>query len=91
MTRESSAELYEDLLALPGIAPVEPDANFILCKLVGACVTGPQIARRMYVEHSILVKDCAGKRMPDADRYLRLASRSPDENRSLVKALAALL
>ena len=63
----------------------------LLCKLVGASVTGPEIARRMYVEHNILVKDCAGKSMPDADRYLRLASRTPDENRSLVKALAALL
>ena len=91
LTRESCAELYQDLLALPGIVPIEPDANFILCKLVGASVTAPQLARRMYVEHNILIKDCAGKSMPDADRYLRLASRTPDENRSLVKALAALL
>jgi histidinol-phosphate/aromatic aminotransferase/cobyric acid decarboxylase-like protein len=75
---------------LPGIAPIEPDANFVLYKLVGASVTGQQIAGRMYVEHSILVKDCAGKRMPDADRFLRLAWRTPDENRGLVKALAAL-
>jgi hypothetical protein len=33
----------------------------------------------------------AGRTMPEADRYLRLAPRAPDENRSLVKALAALL
>ena len=91
LTRWSCAELYADLLALPGIVPVEPDANFVLCKLVGAFVTGPQIARRMYVEHNILVKDCAGKSMPEANRYLRIASRTPEENRRLVRALALLL
>ena len=39
----------------------------------------------------ILVKDCAAKPMPDADRYLRIASRTPEENRALVEALAAVL
>ena len=91
LTRSSCAELYAELFALPGIEPVEPDANFVLCKLVGASVTGPQIARRMYVEHNILVKDCAAKSMPEADRYLRIASRTPEENHQLVRALAALL
>ncbi|MCP5031572.1 MAG: aminotransferase class I/II-fold pyridoxal phosphate-dependent enzyme [Actinomycetia bacterium] len=91
LTRSSCAELYADLRALPGIEPVEPDANFVLCKLVGGSATGPQIARRMYVEHNILVKDCAAKSMPEADRYLRIASRTPEENHQLVRALAALL
>jgi histidinol-phosphate/aromatic aminotransferase/cobyric acid decarboxylase-like protein len=91
LTRATCAELYADLLALPGIEPIEPDANFILCKLAGPSVTGPKIARRLYVEHNILIKDCAAKSMPDADRYLRIASRTPAENRRLVKALATLL
>jgi hypothetical protein len=50
------------------------------CKLVGASVTGPQIARRMYVEPRMLVKDCTAKSMPEADHYLRIASRTPEEN-----------
>jgi histidinol-phosphate/aromatic aminotransferase/cobyric acid decarboxylase-like protein len=29
--------------------------------------------------------------MPESDRYLRIASRTPDENRLLVSALAATL
>ena len=91
LTRSHYRELYAELLALPGIEPIEPDANFVLCKLVGPSVTGPEIARRMYVEHNILVKDCAAKSMPEADRYLRIASRTPAENRRLVGALAALL
>ena len=91
LTRSHYRELYAELRALSGIEPIEPDANFVLCKLVGRSVTGPEIARRMYVEHNILVKDCAAKSMPEADRYLRIASRTPAENRRLVGALAALL
>ncbi len=91
MTRAACYELYVDLRSLAGIEPIEPDANFVLCKLVGSSVTGPEIARRLYVEHNILIKDCAAKSMPEADRYLRIASRTLDENHRLVQALAALL
>ena len=83
--------MYADLLALPGVDPIEPDANFILCKLTGSPLSGPEFARRLYVEHNILIKDCAAKSMPEADRYLRIASRTSAENRQLVQALAALL
>ena len=91
LTRSACGELYADLLALPGIEPIEPDANFVLCKLVGSSATGPDVARRLYVEHSILIKDCAAKSMPEAERYVRIASRTPAENRRLVQALATLL
>lgn len=90
-TRVTCHKLYVDLLALPGVRPIEPDANFVLCKLLEPSVTGPGLARRLYVEHNILVKDCAAKSMPEADRYLRIASRTQAENRQLVEALAALL
>ena len=91
LTRAACRELYADLLALPGVEPIEPDANFVLCKLVDPSFTGPEIARRLYVEHNILIKDCASKSMPEADRYLRIASRTTAENRQLVRSLAALL
>lgn len=91
VTRATCQELYLDLLALSGIEPVAPDANFVLCKLVEPAVSGPDIARRLYVEHNILIKDCAAKSMPEADRYLRIASRTRSENRRLVGALAAVL
>ncbi|MCZ6890345.1 MAG: aminotransferase class I/II-fold pyridoxal phosphate-dependent enzyme [Gammaproteobacteria bacterium] len=91
LTRATCDELYADLIALPGVEPIEPDANFVMCKLVSPSVTGPQIARALYVEHNILVKDCAAKSMPEADRYLRIASRTPVENRQLIQALATLL
>ena len=91
LTRVACAKLYADLLAMPGIDPIEPDANFILCKLGESAPSGPEFARRLYVEQNILVKDCAAKSMQEADRYLRIASRTLPENRRLVQALATLL
>ena len=90
LTRETCQQLSHDLSALPGIEVIEPDANFILCRLTNPAVNGPELARRMYVDHNILVKDCAAKSMPDADRYLRIASRTPVENQHLVAVLGVL-
>ena len=72
------------------LAPFRPDANFVFCKITAPGLTGQALARRLYVEHSILIKDCASKTMPEADRYLRIASRTPAENRRLVDALSQL-
>ncbi|MBT5774191.1 MAG: aminotransferase class I/II-fold pyridoxal phosphate-dependent enzyme [Dehalococcoidia bacterium] len=91
LTRSAAAQLYEDLRALPGIDPIEPDANFILARLTNPLASAPEVARRLYIEHNILIKDCAAKSMPEAARYLRIASRTPEENRVLVEALAAVL
>jgi len=90
VTQETCQQFYRDLSALPGIDVIKPDANFILCKLTNPAANGPALARRMYVEHNILVKDCAAKSMPDADRYLRIASRTPAENHHLVTVLGSL-
>jgi histidinol-phosphate/aromatic aminotransferase/cobyric acid decarboxylase-like protein len=90
LTLETCLQLYRDLSALPGIEVIEPDANFVLCKLTNPAANGPELARRMYVEHNILVKDCAAKSMPHADRYLRIASRTPAENQHLVAVLGTL-
>ena len=90
LTRETCQQLSRALSALPGIDVIEPDANFILCKLTNPAVNGPELARRMYVDHNILVKDCAAKSMPNADRYLRIASRTPVENQHLVAVLGVL-
>lgn len=91
LTRKTCQQFYADLSAIPELDPVRPDANFILCKISNPDLSGAEIARRMYVEHNILVKDCTGKSMPDASRYLRIASRTPTENKRLVKVLGRLL
>ena len=90
-TRASSEGLYTALRELSGIEPIRPDANFVLARLADGQPSAPEVARRLYVEHNILIKDCAAKSMPDADRYLRIASRTPAENNVLVGALATIL
>jgi len=90
-TRSDCIALYEDLKLTPGIEPIEPDANFVFCKLSNPDVNGLEIARRLYIEHNILIKDCTNKSMPEADRYLRIASRTQAENKILVDALVSVL
>lgn len=91
LTRESSQELQASLSALPGLNPIKSDANFILCRLDGKGADAAQVARRLYVAHNILIKDCSSKTMPDARRYLRISARTPEENQRLVSALASVL
>jgi threonine-phosphate decarboxylase len=79
---------YEDLGTVPGLTVYKPDANFILCRLPDESAYGPEIERHLFVVDNIYIKHCGGKTMPDADRYVRLASRTGDENRDLVLALA---
>ncbi|MEO5842446.1 MAG: aminotransferase class I/II-fold pyridoxal phosphate-dependent enzyme [Acidimicrobiales bacterium] len=90
VVRDTCQEFYGALRELPGLAPLRPDANFVFCKITAPGLMGPALARRLYVEHSILIKDCASKTMPEADRYLRIASRTAVENRQLVDALSQL-
>jgi histidinol-phosphate/aromatic aminotransferase/cobyric acid decarboxylase-like protein len=91
LVQEATRDLFEQLCEVPGIESFEPDANFVFCKITAPGTTAPELARELYVRHGILIKDCASKSMPHADRYLRIASRTPEENRRLVGALASLL
>ena len=69
----------------------QPDANFVLCRLPEDAMSGPELTRKLFIENNILVKHCAGKTMPEADRYVRIASRTEAENQTMVEALADLL
>ena len=83
-------DLYEMLLTVPGIQPFKPDANFVFCRIEHPALTGPDLVKRLFFEHNTLTKDCAGKSMQEGDRYIRIASRTPEENRQLVEALRRL-
>jgi histidinol-phosphate/aromatic aminotransferase/cobyric acid decarboxylase-like protein/choline kinase len=87
LVREHCDLLYEELNEIPGVTAFRPQANFVMCRLSASGPTAQQAAKRLFVNHNILVKHCAGKHMPDSNRYLRLASRTPPENRSLVEAM----
>jgi histidinol-phosphate/aromatic aminotransferase/cobyric acid decarboxylase-like protein/CTP:phosphocholine cytidylyltransferase-like protein len=83
-------QLYRDLLTVPGLQPFRPDANFVFCRIEEPGLTGPDLVRGLFVGHNILIKDCAGKSMREGERYVRIASRRPEENARLVEALRRL-
>ena len=88
--RDDRDQFYEDLCSIDGLTVYRPQANYIFCRLPDHVPSGPEVARKLFVEHNIYVKHCEGKTMPESDRYLRIASRTPAENKSAASALAAV-
>lgn len=82
---------YEDLCSIAGLRVYKPDANYIFCRLPDRAPSGPEVAKTLFVDHNLYIKHCAGKSMPESDRYLRIASRTQEENRHLVAVLGAIL
>ena len=91
MVRANCDDLYRGLGSIDGMTAHRPDANFVCCRLPEDSPSGPEVTRKLFVEHNILIKDCEGKVMPEAGRYLRIASRTPEENEVLVEALRSTL
>ena len=82
-------EFVAGLAALPGVERVLPaDANFVCVRL-----TRPRardVVRRLREEHGVLLRDLTD--FPGLDgRYLRSAVRAPEDNRLVLRALAAVL
>jgi len=89
-TRCETDELATGLGSLAGVAVLPSDANYVLVRLPSGH-SAAALERRLFAEHGILVKHCAGKAMPEGDRYLRVASRSRPHNERFVAAFAGLL
>lgn len=89
--RTDRDDLFEALGGIEGMTAFKPDANFVFCRLPESAPSGPEITERMFMEHDLYIKDCDGKTQPDSDRYVRIASRTGPENRSLVEALIDVL
>jgi len=83
--------LYKKLRSIDGMTVFKPDANFIFCRLPDYAQSAPEITKKLFIEHNIYIKDCAGKTQPDSDRYLRIASRTETENCNLVEALIQVM
>ncbi len=89
--REDRDQFYQNLCSIEGLLAYKPDANYIFCRLPDHAPSGPEVARKLFVEHNMYIKHCEGKSMPESDRYIRIASRSPAENTNIVAALNNLL
>lgn len=82
---------YTKLCAIEGMTVFKPDANYIYCRLPETAVNGPEVTKRLFIEHNIYIKDSVGKTQPDADRYIRIASRTQEENDTLINALTKVM
>jgi len=82
---------YKQLCAIDGMTVFKPDANFIFCRLPDNALSGPEVTKRLFIEHNIYIKDSTGKTQPDANRYIRIASRSQEENTKLIDALKEVM
>jgi histidinol-phosphate/aromatic aminotransferase/cobyric acid decarboxylase-like protein/choline kinase len=89
--RADCDKLYEGLSTIAGVTVYKPTANFVMLRLPDAGPSGPDVAKRLFVEFEIFVKHCAGKHMPEPERYLRIASRTGPDNEKLVEALKRCL
>jgi len=49
------------------------------------------VTRQLFVEDNIYIKHCRDKTMPESSRYIRIASRTSEENEALIGALARVL
>jgi len=83
--------LYRSLGSIPGLTTYKPDANFVFCRLPDEAMSGPEVTRELFIKHNMYIKHCAGKSLPEPDRYLRIASRTKLENYKLVEALRSII
>ncbi len=82
---------YKLLCSIEGMTVFKPDANYIFCRLPDNALSGPELTKRLFIEYNIYIKDSVGKTQPDADRYIRIASRTQEENSKLIEALKSVM
>ncbi len=88
--REDRDHLYTRLTKIDALHVYKPDANYVMVRLPETW-TGPALTRALFTEHGILIKDCAGKSMPNGEQYVRIACRTKRENQRLAVALERVL
>jgi histidinol-phosphate/aromatic aminotransferase/cobyric acid decarboxylase-like protein len=85
--RSDRDSMYKKLCDIEGMTVFKPDANYIFCRLPDSVQSAPEITKKLFIEHNMYIKHCAGKTQPDSDRYVRIACRTEAENVKLVAAL----
>ncbi len=88
---EDRDQFYQELQTIPGMIVYQPAANFIFCKLPDHSLPAPVVTKKLFIDHNIYIKHCAGKTMTESDRYVRIASRTRPENMWLVETLGNIL
>jgi threonine-phosphate decarboxylase len=86
--REATRILYDELQSIPYLYPYPSQGNFVLCKTLDG-LTAAQLTASLYQEFKILINDCSHKKGL-SDCFVRIASRTKEDNARLVQALRQL-
>lgn len=87
--RETQA-LARGLGKLPGLQVFETFSNFILFKILGDRLTSTELRDYLLTELGLYVRDCSRK-VGLSDRFIRVGTNRPEENRRLVEGIAGFL
>ena len=86
--RRASQFLASGLQQVPYLRPYPSQGNFVLSKLLYG-FTGTELTTRLFEEFKVLINDCSRKMGLDGS-FVRMASRTVEENAQLIQALQAL-
>lgn len=84
----STQKLFHDLEGIPGVTPYPTQGNYVLCEL-SASMTGHQAGTLLLEQHGILISD-RGNKSGLGPNFIRIASRTEEENQRVVTALRAI-
>jgi len=85
---ESRNVLYEGLKGT-FLKPFPSFADFVFCEVAGGW-TAPLVCDELFKQSGILIKNLGSKNGLEHNRYVRIASRTLDENRKCLSALMSL-
>ena len=86
--REATQQLFNKLLSVPYLCPFPTQGNFVLCWVLYG-LSGAELTSALFEQCNILVNNCSGKEGLE-DSYIRIASRTEEDNADLVAALHGL-
>lgn len=86
-TVRATGELYTELSRLECLRPYATEANFVLCELMSNVESG-ELVKFLIEDFGILIHDCSTKIGLDS-RFVRIASRTNEENGELIAAIRA--
>ena len=86
--RKATDTLYSELQSVPFLHPYPTEGNFVLCKLLNG-VTAPQLTERLFQDYKMFINNCSHKKGLNG-WFVRIASRSKEENIELGQALRSI-
>lgn len=88
-TRVATEFLYKGLCRIPYLNTYPTEGNYVLCRLLNE-YTSVDLVSSLFNHSGILINDCSRKRGLD-DRFVRIASRTLEENRELLDVMGQLV